>query len=160
MKEFKVYAGCSIETAVKDLIGLVKHDNAPCFMMFNTVRLEAHPGETFDQVIIPWDNQLREWAKAREAKEALANQIRNTKLSEMTGNGMVVTKEPPEGFVFTGQRWSKGSGLMLITPAQLASLPVGTVVTSIFGEEKIVGVDVIDNDTRGGHTAWGFIRGN
>lgn len=49
-----------------------------------------------------------------------------------------------------------GEVIDLLTPTQLHRLPLGTMVLSIFGEEKVVGRDSIDEDTRGGFTAWGI----
>jgi hypothetical protein len=49
----------------------------------------------------------------------------------------------------------RGEIIELLTPEQITALPPGTVVISIFGEEKLVGTDHIDLDTRGGRTAWG-----
>lgn len=54
--------------------------------------------------------------------------------------------------------WKTGKGFSidLISPEQLSSLKDGTVLYNIFGEEKIVGKDNIDGDTRGGYLAYGF----
>ena len=43
----------------------------------------------------------------------------------------------------------------LLTPKQLATLPRGTVVTTLDGDTAVVGRDPIDDDTRAGFTAWG-----
>jgi hypothetical protein len=46
--------------------------------------------------------------------------------------------------------------LWLLTEAELEVTPKGTVVTSINGKKKTVGVDEIDRDTRFGYLAWGL----
>ena len=48
------------------------------------------------------------------------------------------------------------NGLWLFTPAELESLPDGTVVESIMNDFSTKGVDHLDNDTRFGHTAYGI----
>lgn len=45
----------------------------------------------------------------------------------------------------------------LQTPEELHALPSGTVVYSILNDKKVVGVDVIDEDTRAGRTAFGLL---
>lgn len=51
------------------------------------------------------------------------------------------------------------SRLHLLTPEQFAKLPDGSTVFSIFGEQYTKGVDYIDQDTRGGRLAFGFVHG-
>ncbi len=46
--------------------------------------------------------------------------------------------------------------LRLITPEELKSLPDGTKLKCIDGQEVTVGVDRIDSDTRNGLLAYGF----
>lgn len=46
----------------------------------------------------------------------------------------------------------------LLEPSELAALPDGSEVISIFGEKKVTGQDEIDMDTRAGFTAWGVRR--
>lgn len=46
--------------------------------------------------------------------------------------------------------------IVLLTPEEFASLPNGTVVTSISERKYIKGQDYIDDDTRGGCLAFGF----
>jgi hypothetical protein len=46
--------------------------------------------------------------------------------------------------------------LWLLTPMELEVTPPGTVVTSILGDTKTVGVDEIDTETRFGYTAYGL----
>lgn len=48
--------------------------------------------------------------------------------------------------------------LYLITPAQLKSLSNGTTLTCIDGKRVVVGIDKIDDDTRGGFLAYGFSK--
>lgn len=45
--------------------------------------------------------------------------------------------------------------LMLFTPEELDQLPDGTELTAIDGDTVVKGKDVIDMDTRFGHTAFG-----
>lgn len=45
----------------------------------------------------------------------------------------------------------------LITPEHLVELPDGTVLYNIFGKPHTKGVDEIDDDTRGGFIAFGFL---
>jgi hypothetical protein len=58
-------------------------------------------------------------------------------------------------------RLNDGRTMRLITPAELTTLPVGTVLVDIFGQEAIKGgtrrQDVIDGDTRGGYLAYGIL---
>lgn len=49
-----------------------------------------------------------------------------------------------------------GEYIDLLQPHQLANLPPGTVVISIFGDEAVKGRDKIDDDTRAGYTAYGI----
>ena len=46
--------------------------------------------------------------------------------------------------------------IQLITPGELALLPNGTKLKSIFNEEVVVGVDHIDLDSRDGFLAYGL----
>lgn len=46
--------------------------------------------------------------------------------------------------------------IMLLTPDEFSRLPIGTALISIFGDEKVKGIDYIDDDTRGGHMAYGL----
>lgn len=71
-----------------------------------------------------------------------------------------------EEFDPTGLRWGdepdegwphRGKDISLLSPEELARLPDGTRVVSIFGQEKIKGRDPIDNDTRGGRLAFGLL---
>ena len=55
------------------------------------------------------------------------------------------------------QLWNKHTKLWLFTPAEYAMLPNGFVLTCINGKEYTKGVDYIDDDTRGGHLAYGVI---
>jgi hypothetical protein len=55
--------------------------------------------------------------------------------------------------------WSLGERIIdLITPDELATISDGWVLVSIRGEDKIVGHDYIDGDTRGGFLAVGWER--
>lgn len=51
-----------------------------------------------------------------------------------------------------------GRTIRLLTPSELKSQPAGTVLVSILGEERIVGKDYFDDDTRYGYTAWGTLN--
>lgn len=53
-----------------------------------------------------------------------------------------------------------GRTIRLLTPSELKSQPAGKVLISILGEEKTVGVDHLDDDTRCGYTAWGILNEN
>lgn len=50
------------------------------------------------------------------------------------------------------------ANIILLTPAQLLAVPDGTVLYSIMGEKVIKGKDYIDDDTRGGYLAYGFLK--
>jgi hypothetical protein len=50
-----------------------------------------------------------------------------------------------------------GTTIWLLQPETVEALPDGTRVISINGEEKIKGKDHLDDDTRGGYTAWGLL---
>lgn len=50
----------------------------------------------------------------------------------------------------------EGSRIDLITPDELKEIEKGTVLYDIFGFPAVVGVDYIDDDTRGGYLAFGF----
>lgn len=53
--------------------------------------------------------------------------------------------------------WDEDAGALYLIPLGLyTSLPDGTVLTSIFGDTKIKGDDLIDLDTRFGVIAWGI----
>jgi hypothetical protein len=53
--------------------------------------------------------------------------------------------------------WDEDHKLLLITPEQLAALPDGEVLTCIDGTTAVKGPDEIDDDTRGGHLAYGVV---
>ena len=54
-------------------------------------------------------------------------------------------------------RWTdEPDPLWLLTLDELATVPEGSVLTSINGDTKVVGMDYIDDDTRFGYTAYGF----
>lgn len=50
-----------------------------------------------------------------------------------------------------------GRIVRLITPAELAELPLGTALMSIYNEQIEVGRDVIDTDTRFGYLGYGHL---
>jgi hypothetical protein len=50
-----------------------------------------------------------------------------------------------------------GRTLNLVHEDDLVNIPFGITMTSILGEEAVVGKDPMDMDTRGGYTAWGFV---
>ena len=57
----------------------------------------------------------------------------------------------------TNNPWDKSEDpLWLLTPDELKAVPDGTVLHGIMGGTTTVGVDVIDDDTRFGVTAWGL----
>ena len=49
------------------------------------------------------------------------------------------------------------AALWLLRPEHLPLIPDGTVLVSIRAATAIVGVDQIDDDTRGGYLAWGVL---
>lgn len=57
----------------------------------------------------------------------------------------------------SARAWGKFT-LMLLPPEDLAALPDGTIVIDIWGIPRIKGSDKLDDDTRGGVTAYGFLR--
>lgn len=50
-----------------------------------------------------------------------------------------------------------GKVLYLLRPEHLPLLPNGTVLYSVTGEQVVKGQDPIDDDTRGGFLAYGFL---
>ena len=51
-----------------------------------------------------------------------------------------------------------GRNLWLLTPAEFEKVPDGTLLDCIIpGKEAVKGKDPIDEDTRGGHLAYGVI---
>lgn len=56
------------------------------------------------------------------------------------------------------RKFSKDSTNYLIPLWLLRCLPEGTKVVSFMGKEKTVGVDYIDNDVRGGLTAYSLVQ--
>lgn len=67
--------------------------------------------------------------------------------------------QPPGGLVVEGYDPSMAGRIInLQTPDELAALPDGTVVYTIFGERKVTGQDDIDTDTRFGRTAYGLLE--
>lgn len=55
--------------------------------------------------------------------------------------------------------WDEDHKLLLVTLEEFAALPDGTELTCIDDSTAIKGKDEIDNDTRGGHIAYG-VTGN
>lgn len=51
----------------------------------------------------------------------------------------------------------KGKKIRLITPDELHQLPAGTKLVAIDGKEVVVGTHSIDEDTRFGYLAFGFL---
>jgi hypothetical protein len=64
-------------------------------------------------------------------------------------------------FEADGPTWKLDSGLIirLLSEARLKLAPDGTVLYAIDGERVVVGVDKIDNDTRGGWLGYGVLVG-
>ena len=59
-----------------------------------------------------------------------------------------------------GGKWDDTPGaaaLWLLRPEHLPLIPDGTVLVSIRAATAIVGIDQIDDDTRGGYLAWGVL---
>lgn len=56
--------------------------------------------------------------------------------------------------------WTLDDGriIQLITPETLSKLDVGTRLIDIYGEDAFVGLNTIDNDTRGGLLAYGRLK--
>ena len=54
----------------------------------------------------------------------------------------------------------EGEVIDLLTPEEFQRLPMGTILLSIFGRETIKGRDIIDDDMRAGHLAFGIPVGN
>ena len=57
----------------------------------------------------------------------------------------------------TNWKLKDGRTIVLQTPAEFSTLPNGTILYDIFGERYVKGQDYIDNDTRGGHLAFGLL---
>lgn len=53
--------------------------------------------------------------------------------------------------------WDEKHELLLLTPAEFAALDDGEILTCIDGTTAIKGTDAIDDDTRGGHLAYGVV---
>lgn len=53
--------------------------------------------------------------------------------------------------------WDEAHVLLLLTPEEFAALPDGEVLTCIDDTTAVKGVDDIDDDTRGGHLAYGVV---
>ena len=58
-----------------------------------------------------------------------------------------------------GCRWWDGR-LLLISPSMLATIADGETLVCIDGTSVVKGVDKIDDDTRGGLLAYGFLSAN
>ncbi len=54
-------------------------------------------------------------------------------------------------------RWSKDTNLWLLTEAEFAQIPDGTLLISISGNKAVKGRDYIDDETRGGYIAYGIV---
>lgn len=52
----------------------------------------------------------------------------------------------------------EGSTIELLQPAELETLPDGTVLYDINGVKAVKGTDNIDDDTRGGFLAYGILK--
>jgi hypothetical protein len=55
-------------------------------------------------------------------------------------------------------KWSEDGELWLLTPAEFAQLPDGTELGCIDDTTAVKGRDTIDDDTRGGHLAYGIVK--
>jgi len=63
-----------------------------------------------------------------------------------------------DGKLIVPWKLDNGRVIELLTPEELSKLTDGTEVISISGKRKIIGKDYIDDDTRGGRTAWGIYQ--
>lgn len=50
-----------------------------------------------------------------------------------------------------------GRVIHLVRPHELKALPSGTILIAIDGEQVVKGLDMIDDDTRGGFLAYGVL---
>src|ERR1039458_4392076 len=66
MKEMPVDAGRNIGAVLRQLL-----KEAPAFCIFNDIRIEAHEGETLDQVGMRYDAVVARFAAANEARDSL-----------------------------------------------------------------------------------------
>lgn len=97
-----------------------------------------------------------------EMQQAAADrqELAETSICEASGD---VRRLDLAGFVPTskrnGNKWSdrQSDPLWLLTPEELAEMPTGTELVCINGNRYIVGVDDIDDDTRGGYIAFGLL---
>lgn len=64
----------------------------------------------------------------------------------------------PEIFADSIPQELLGKRVLLQTPEEFAQLPDGTELYSIMGKRAVKGVDEIDDDTRGGHLAFGILQ--
>lgn len=155
MRTLDVMPGDRLDEVLVKMVNLARAQNEAITAVFNETTLIANPGDNAAQVGRPYTLKLEAWKVESERKEALERKLREEKLQAAIAGGLVLEKRPPKGFVFLeGGKWS--GSLRLISPGQLHTLPHGTVLKSIQGDEKVVGIDDIDEDTRGGFVAWGF----
>lgn len=159
-------AGTSLTEAAKDLAAAAKASNQVVHGDFNGTKLTAKPGDAPETVAAPYRKILADaQAKAEAAAAAAATKREQAVQAYVKGGGKLNSRPPadllfdPRGTIKPGSLFnSSNDTLYLLKPAQIESLPKGTVLTSISGEQKIKGIDYIDDDTRGGFTAYGFLH--
>lgn len=56
--------------------------------------------------------------------------------------------------------WTLDNGrvITLLRPEDLKDLQKGSILYDIFGDRHVIGIDIIDNDTRGGYLAYGTLN--
>ena len=91
---------------------------------------------------------------------AVAN-ARARAAAEPAIRAVLAAELPPADLPFDprteGRKWGDAADLWLLRPEHLPQIPDGTVLVSVRSETAIVGVDQIDDDTRGGYLAWGVL---
>lgn len=91
-------------------------------------------------------------ADAAAAKARLDAQ--DQAISDLSGGLPQVTLD----FDARHSRWDdRPDPLWLLTPAEFLRVPDGATLVCISGETAVKGQDYIDQDTRGGCIAWGFL---
>jgi hypothetical protein len=79
------------------------------------------------------------------------------RINELLARGSASSSEIYQKLKAAGKNawWDKEGKFLLLQPDQLKNLPKGTVVYSINGEQALAGFRPLNDDVRGGHTAWG-----
>lgn len=148
-----------VDGIVAELVKQANRLKLPLSFTHDDVTLTAKPGDSEEAVRRPWDKKAAEWDRKREVNKVKAKFGRQERMTEHLQNGKPIVEVAPSDLVLTGPIGRNGLAttpfpLQRLRPEEVAKLPEGMVVYGKEGERRIVGVDKVDDEPRGGLTYW------